>query len=96
MTTSSISGRLMRCRKSAPQIASRSRIPVPIQNDLQAATRTPTPQKLTQLLTQLDVWEASAKDEPEPQVLKLEDFRRKGGDGIRTHDVQLGKLAFYH
>jgi hypothetical protein len=23
-------------------------------------------------------------------------FHSKAGDGIRTHDVQLGKLAFYH
>ena len=23
-------------------------------------------------------------------------FHQKAGDGIRTHDVQLGKLAFYH
>ncbi len=27
----------------------------------------------------------------EPQTLNLEDFRKKAGDGIRTHDVQLWK-----
>ena len=60
------------------------------ENDLQAATTTPFPEKLTQLLTQLDEKEVSAEQEHEPQVLKLEDFRKKAGDGIRTHDVQLG------
>ncbi len=64
--------------------------------DLDAASRTPIAKKLTQLLTQLADFEASAEEEHEAQVLNLEDFRRKAGDGIRTHDVQLGKLAFYH
>ena len=35
-------------------------------------------------------------EEAEPQVLKLADFKKKAGEGIRTLDVQLGKLAFYH
>jgi integrase len=61
------------------------------ESDLRAATTAPIPEKLTQLLTQLDVSEASAEEEHDPQVLKLNDFRKKAGDGIRTHDVQLGK-----
>lgn len=33
----------------------------------------------------------------QPTVLPLPICRKsKAGDGIRTHDVQLGKLAFYH
>src|SRR5690606_34491614 len=64
--------------------------------DIDAAARTPIAGNLTQLLTQLAVSEGSDEGEPEPQVLKLADFRKKAGDGIRTHDVQLGKLAFYH
>jgi len=64
--------------------------------DIDAASRTPIAGKLTQLLTQLDDLAISGDEEPEPQVLKLEDFRKKAGEGIRTLDVQLGKLAFYH
>ena len=63
------------------------------ESDLQAATHSRIAGNVTQLVTQLDVSEQLADDEPEPQVLKLEDFRSKAGDGIRTHDVQLGKLA---
>ena len=64
--------------------------------DIEAASRTQIGTNLTQLLTQLDVSEASADEVPEPQTPKLADFKKKAGDGIRTHDVQLGKLAFYH
>ncbi len=56
----------------------------------------PIEPNLTQLLTQLDVSEGSAEKGDEPRVFKLADFVREAGDGIRTHDVQLGKLAFYH
>ncbi len=66
------------------------------ESDLAAAAQTPIDPNLTQLLTQLDVSEQLAEDESEPQVLNFDEFRRKAGDGIRTHDVQLGKLAFYH
>ena len=59
--------------------------------DLDAASRTQIGSNLTQLLTQLYVSEPSVEQESEPQTLKLEDFRKKAGDGIRTHDVQLGK-----
>jgi hypothetical protein len=61
------------------------------ESDLATAAQTQIDPNLTQLLTQLDVSDGSADDEPEPQVLKLDDFRKKAGDGIRTHDVQLGK-----
>ena len=66
------------------------------ESDLATAAQTPIDPSLTQLLTQLDENAVSAEEEREPQVLKLADFRRTAGDGIRTHDVQLGKLAFYH
>ncbi len=66
------------------------------ESDPPIATQPRIDPNLTQLLTQLDVSQGSADDEPEPQVLKLADFRKEAGDGIRTHDVQLGKLAFYH
>jgi hypothetical protein len=29
-------------------------------------------------------------------VLRLSGLRERAGEGIRTPDVQLGKLAFYH
>lgn len=64
--------------------------------DIDAASRTQIGGNLTQLLTQLAISEVSETEEHEPQVLKLEDFRKKAGDRIRTDDVQLGKLAFYH
>ncbi|MEW6198091.1 MAG: hypothetical protein AB1601_05440 [Planctomycetota bacterium] len=60
------------------------------ESDLATAARTPIDPNLTQLLTQLAISEGSAGDEPEPHVIKLENFRRKAGDGNRTHDVQLG------
>jgi hypothetical protein len=31
-----------------------------------------------------------------PQVLRLKSFSREAGDGIRTHDINLGKVALYH
>ena len=34
--------------------------------------------------------------EPVPDLLEDSDDASRAGDGIRTHDVQLGKLAFYH
>ena len=64
--------------------------------DIDAASRTPISGNLTQLLTQLAVSEGSDDQDAEPQVLKLHDFTNKAGEGIRTLDVQLGKLAFYH
>ena len=30
------------------------------------------------------------------QPAASQELTEKAGDGIRTHDVQLGKLAFYH
>ena len=35
---------------------------------------------------------AILSDDVQPDAVVCE----KAGDGIRTHDVQLGKLAFYH
>ncbi len=64
--------------------------------DLDAATQTQIGRVLTQKLTQIEETEPVGEDEQEPQVLRLSDFTDKAGDGIRTHDVQLGKLAFYH
>ena len=29
-------------------------------------------------------------------ILALKGFSLKAGDGTRTHDIQLGKLTFYH
>lgn len=59
-----------------------------------AASQTRIAPILTQEVTQIE--ENSLVVVDEPQVLKLADFMKKAGDGIRTHDVQLGKLAFYH
>jgi len=64
--------------------------------DIDAASRTQIGGNLTQLLTQLAVSEASGESEPEPQVIRFPDVMKKAGDRIRTDDVQLGKLAFYH
>lgn len=64
--------------------------------DLAEAAHTSIAEKLTQKVTQIENSGVSDAPDDEPQVLKLEDFRKKAGDGIRTHDVQLGKLAFYH
>jgi hypothetical protein len=58
--------------------------------DINEAAKSPIAGNLTQLLTQLAVSEASEVREPEPQTLKLADFRKKAGEGIRTLDVQLG------
>jgi integrase len=51
---------------------------------------------LTQLLTQLDRSEDKSEREVASQDQESEEVEEKAGDGIRTHDVQLGKLAFYH
>ncbi|GMU82394.1 MAG: hypothetical protein AMXMBFR47_22650 [Planctomycetota bacterium] len=64
--------------------------------DLDAATRTAIAGELTQKLTQIESEPRLEALEDEPQTLKLEDFMKKAGEGIRTLDVQLGKLAFYH
>ena len=31
-----------------------------------------------------------------PKSLSNNESTTKAGDGIRTHDIQLGKLTFYH
>ncbi len=64
--------------------------------DLDAATQTQIGAGLTQKLTQIEDSEPETGDEDEPQIFNLEEFRKKAGDRIRTDDVQLGKLAFYH
>ena len=64
--------------------------------DINAASQRMIAGDLTQLLTQLDNSASSADGGSAPQVLKLKDFMKKAGDRIRTDDVQLGKLAFYH
>ena len=61
------------------------------ESDLDAAARTPIDEEVTQKVTQIETSEPSGDEEEALQVLKLEDFRKKAGDGIRTHDVQLGK-----
>ena len=52
-------------------------------------------QNETQLVTQLDDLEAK-KEKPEILSSDFSDTYTKAGDEIRTHDVQLGKLTFYH
>jgi integrase len=64
--------------------------------DLNAAALTQIGAVLTQKLTQIEDSGPESDPEPDPQIINLEEFKRKAGDGIRTHDVQLGKLAFYH
>ncbi len=66
------------------------------ESDLQGAAQSPIPEKLTQLLTQPAGSVHSQPEGDEPQVFSFEAFTKKAGDRIRTDDVQLGKLAFYH
>ena len=63
-------------------------------SDMAAASRTQIPESLTQKVTQIKVSAPAEVEDAEPQVLKLEDFKKKAGDGIRTHDVQLGNRRF--
>jgi hypothetical protein len=66
------------------------------ESDLQAATHTPIGRKLTQLLTQLADSQPNVKSKPDAQPIENDGLETKAGEGIRTLDVQLGKLAFYH
>jgi integrase len=62
------------------------------ENDLAAATHSPIPRKLTQKVTQIGSDDAHSQHRTDPQVVQGEDVTEKAGDGIRTHDVQLGNL----
>ena len=55
--------------------------------DLQTATHTPIPEKLTQL----GVSEGLAQTQQDAQPFDSQGFEKKAGDRIRTGDVQLGK-----
>jgi hypothetical protein len=41
-------------------------------------------------------WPSRMKNARVRKPVRLKHFRSKAGEGIRTLDVQLGKLAFYH
>ena len=41
-------------------------------------------------------WPVSSEKAQARKPRPCKHFHSKAGDGIRTHDVQLGKLAFYH
>ncbi len=47
-------------------------------------------------LTDLDGKEHKLSDYKGKSRAKSKGFLKKAGDGIRTHDIQLGKLTFYH
>jgi hypothetical protein len=50
-----------------------------------------------QLMTNSGGWHSFlAFSSEKAQARPSKHFHSKAGDGIRTHDVQLGKLAFYH
>ena len=49
------------------------------ESDLATAAQTPIAPNLTQLLTQLEISEASAAEEPEPQAYELADFWENSG-----------------
>ena len=66
------------------------------ERDLCAATHSRIGTKVTQLVTQLGVFEPQEPKQPDSQPSVDQGVEEKAGDGIRTHDVQLGKLAFYH
>lgn len=58
--------------------------------DLDAAAQTAITAELTQKVTQIASEPRLEPADDEPQILKLEDFKKKAGEGIRTLDVQLG------
>ena len=64
--------------------------------NLAAATHSQIDPVLTQGLTQIAQIHVISQEDDEPQLLRFEDFKDKAGERIRTADVQLGKLAFYH
>ncbi len=66
------------------------------ESNLTAATHSRIDHEVTQKVTQIAEMEPISSDDEEPQVLRFEDFTSKAGERIRTADVQLGKLAFYH
>jgi hypothetical protein len=51
---------------------------------------------VTQLGTQLGVSAPQEQNVPDSQPIEEQGVEEKAGEGIRTLDVQLGKLAFYH
>ncbi|GMU82468.1 MAG: hypothetical protein AMXMBFR47_23390 [Planctomycetota bacterium] len=61
------------------------------ESDMAAASQTRIAPVLTQKVTQIEESGLVVVDDDEPQVLKLADFMKKAGEGIRTLDVQLGK-----
>ena len=60
---------------------------------------TPSDQLLTNWSKKRGFWPVLKRTRKKAQVRKpmpSKEFWLTAGDGIRTHDVQLGKLAFYH
>ena len=41
-------------------------------------------------------WPSRMKNARARKPMRFKHFQSRAGDVIRTHDVQLGKLAFYH
>ncbi len=80
------------------------------ENNLSAASSQPISEKWTQICapfdpnssvetqkwTQIASSDEKSKRDESSQDQESEGLEEKAGDGIRTHDVQLGKLAFYH
>jgi integrase len=66
------------------------------ENDIARATHTQIPTEVTQKVTQIAQNEAKPTSATNPQPIADSGDTNKAGDRIRTGDVQLGKLAFYH
>ena len=66
------------------------------EDDLDAATHTRIGAVLTQKLTQTEETGAETDNAADSQPAASQELNEKAGDRIRTDDVQLGKLAFYH
>ena len=60
------------------------------ERDLMMATQTPIPKNLPQLLPQLGDSDRSTGVPADSQPAASEELTETAGDGIRTHDVQLG------
>jgi len=65
-------------------------------NDLALAAQTRIPNEVTQKVTQIGENDSKPTNATNSQPIADSGDTNKAGDRIRTGDVQLGKLAFYH
>ena len=93
----------------SPEVARKHYLRVD-EHNMSAASKQPISEKWTQMdapfhrnspvetqkWTQIDRGASKSQRETPSQDQDSKGVEEKAGDGIRTHDVQLGKLAFYH